>query len=143
MRSHHSGRRRGGLFNNRLSDVEPTTPAAPSSKVTLHLFVRRGAPPWLRSLAKMWDNSPTLRTTNLLRIIVVLLLCAAPSRHAAQAAQDRAAHPIGIIGIPSEIAPVEARLKAPTTTRIQDVVFTSGVIDGTPVVAARSGVGKV
>ena len=86
---------------------------------------------------------PTLRTTNLLRIIVVLLLCAAPSRHAAQAAQDRAAHPIGIIGIPSEIAPVEARLKAPTTTRIQDVVFTSGVIDGTPVVAARSGVGKV
>ena len=85
-------------------------------------------------------NSPTLRTKNLLKIILALLLCAAPSP---QVAQERAAHPIALIGIPSEIAPVEARLKSATVTRIQDIVFTSGVIDGTPLVAVRSGVGKV
>ena len=48
-----------------------------------------------------------------------------------------------MIGIPQEIEPVEARLKPATVTRIQGVVFTSGLIDGTPVVAARSGAGKV
>jgi len=58
-------------------------------------------------------------------------------------AQERPARPIAIIGIASEIAPVEARLISPAVTRIQGFVFTSGTIDGTPIVAARSGIGKV
>jgi len=33
-----AGRSRGGLFKDRLSDVEPTTPAAPRFKVAVHLF---------------------------------------------------------------------------------------------------------
>ena len=58
-------------------------------------------------------------------------------------AQERAGRPIAIIGITSEIAPVEARMQAAVVTRIQGVVFTSGTIGGTPIVAARSGAGKV
>jgi adenosylhomocysteine nucleosidase len=94
----------------------------------------------------VWDNSRTLRKTNFRKslagavLVLALLLCAAPSR---QIAQDRPAHPVAIIGIPNEIAPVEARLPAGTVTRIQEVVFSSGVIDGTFIIAARSGVGKV
>jgi adenosylhomocysteine nucleosidase len=34
-------------------------------------------------------------------------------------------------------------MKNPAITRIQEVVFTSGTIDGTPIVAVRAGVGKV
>src|SRR6266850_2110290 len=41
------------------------------------------------------------------------------------------------------IAIVEARIKEADVTRIQGVVFTSGTIDGTRIVAARSGAGKV
>src|SRR5262245_4729264 len=58
-------------------------------------------------------------------------------------AQERASRRVAMIGITTEIAPVEARLEKPTETRIQNVVFTSGTIDGTPIVAARSGAGKV
>src|SRR6185295_10639884 len=50
---------------------------------------------------------------------------------------------IAVIGIPSEIAPVEARLESPAVTRIQGTVFTSGTIDGTRIVAAQAGFGKV
>src|SRR5260370_29603991 len=94
----------------------------------------------------VWDNSRTLRKTNFpigiaaAFLLPVLLLCAAPVR---QIARERPAHPMAIIGIPNEIEPVEALLKAGTVTRIQEVVFSSGVIDGASIVAARSGVGKV
>jgi adenosylhomocysteine nucleosidase len=57
-------------------------------------------------------------------------------------AQERAGL-IGLIGIPSEIATVEARIQSPVETRIQGLIFTSGTIDGIRVVVARSGVGKV
>jgi adenosylhomocysteine nucleosidase len=59
------------------------------------------------------------------------------------AAQQQGRRPVAMIGIPQEIAPVEARLKQATVTQIHGVVFTSGLIDGTPIVAARSGAGKV
>jgi adenosylhomocysteine nucleosidase len=57
--------------------------------------------------------------------------------------QERNSRPIGIIGIVPEIAPVEARLQGATEVRVQGFVFTSGSIDGGPIVAARSGAGKV
>ena len=47
------------------------------------------------------------------------------------------------VGITREIAPVEARVEAPTVERIRGVVFTMGTIDGTRIVTARVGVGKV
>jgi adenosylhomocysteine nucleosidase len=50
---------------------------------------------------------------------------------------------VAVIGIAREIATVEARLEAPTIERLRGVVFTSGTIDGTHVVTARVGVGKV
>src|SRR5215471_6207045 len=94
----------------------------------------------------MWDNPRTLRIRNALRIVVPMLLfltlflCLVPW---VQFAQTRPTHPFAVIGIPTEVAPIEARLKDPAITRIQEVVFTSGTIDGTPIVAARAGVGKV
>lgn len=57
--------------------------------------------------------------------------------------QQKAAHPVALIGISSEIAPVEARLMKPVVTKIQGVVFTAGILDGASVVTARSGAGKV
>lgn len=51
--------------------------------------------------------------------------------------------PVALIGIPQEIAPVEARLQPAKVTEVQGVVFTSGVIDGVPIVTARAGAGKV
>jgi adenosylhomocysteine nucleosidase len=59
------------------------------------------------------------------------------------AAQPQVRRPVAVIGIPQEIAPVEERLRPATVTQIQGVVFTSGSIDGTPIVAARAGAGKV
>jgi adenosylhomocysteine nucleosidase len=50
---------------------------------------------------------------------------------------------VAVIGITREIAPVEARVEAPTITTFHGVVFTSGQIDGARVVTARIGVGKV
>jgi adenosylhomocysteine nucleosidase len=94
----------------------------------------------------MWDNPPTLRTQKTLRIIstirlvFTLVLCLVPR---VQSAQTRPARPFAVIGIPTEVAPIEARMKNPAVTRIQEVVFSSGTIDGTPIVAARAGVGKV
>ena len=71
---------------------------------------------------------------------LALALIEAPTQ---MRAQERANRLIGVMGIPSEIAPVEARIKEANITRIQGVVFTSGTIDGTRIVAARSGAGKV
>ena len=93
----------------------------------------------------MCDNPRSLRKRILQQICLVLpglalaLLVAFPQATPQQ--QDR--HPVAMIGIPQEIAPVEARLKPSTVTQIQGVIFTSGSIDGTPIVAARSGAGKV
>jgi adenosylhomocysteine nucleosidase len=83
---------------------------------------------------------------NLLKVIprtllaLALLVCSAGRQGIAE---ERLSHPIAVIGIPAEIAPVEARLKAAAVTRIQGVVFSSGQIDGASIVTARAGAGKV
>jgi adenosylhomocysteine nucleosidase len=77
---------------------------------------------------------------NLTGVLLVFALLFVPAR---QTGQERTAHPIAVIGIPAEIAPIEARMKNPSVTRIQEVVFSSGTIDGISIVAARGGVGKV
>jgi adenosylhomocysteine nucleosidase len=77
---------------------------------------------------------------NKIAVVVLLPLLFACSR---TAAQQPAVKPVALIGITREIAPVEARLKPSSVTEIQGVVFTSGAIDGVPVVTARSGAGKV
>lgn len=61
----------------------------------------------------------------------------------AEAAAQQQSRLIAIVGITREIAPVEARLESATVTRIQGIVFTSATIDGTRIVTARSGAGKV
>ena len=61
----------------------------------------------------------------------------------AAAAHAQSVKPIALMGIPTEIAPVEARVEGASTTRIQGFVFTTGSIEGVRVVVARSGVGKV
>lgn len=58
-------------------------------------------------------------------------------------ARPQASRLIAVIGIPNEIAPFEAKIEKPVATLIQGFVFTSGTINGTRIVAARSGVGKV
>lgn len=59
------------------------------------------------------------------------------------AARQQAGRLFAVVGIATEIAPVEARLEGGTVHRIQGIVFTSGMIDGTRIVTVRSGVGKV
>src|SRR5579883_2768645 len=77
-----------------------------------------------------------LKTT----LLLFLWLAVACSR---TAAQQQPVKPVALIGITREIAPVEAMLKPASVTEIQGVVFTSGAIDGVPVVTARAGAGKV
>jgi adenosylhomocysteine nucleosidase len=91
------------------------------------------------------DNPRTLRKRILQQICQVLFVlgCVLPVAFHQTAAQQQGSRPVALIGIPQEIAPVEARLKPSTVTQIQGVVFTSGVIEGTPIVAARAGAGKV
>ncbi|HYR86999.1 MAG TPA: 5'-methylthioadenosine/S-adenosylhomocysteine nucleosidase, partial [Terriglobia bacterium] len=83
------------------------------------------------------------KSSGLRSIAIVFLALALIEAPTQMRAQERANRLIGVMGIPSEIAPVEARIKEANVTRIQGVVFTSGTIDGTRIVAARSGAGKV
>ena len=73
----------------------------------------------------------------LITFALVTVTCAAPG------VQQLSGRLVAVIGITREIAPVEARLQSPTVERIRDVVFTSGAIDGVPIMTARVGVGKV
>jgi adenosylhomocysteine nucleosidase len=77
------------------------------------------------------------------RFLSVVLLALALFHPLQASSQERVSHPVALIGISSEIAPVEARLEGAVVTRIQGVVFTAGKIDGASVVTARSGAGKV
>ncbi|MEP7308124.1 MAG: 5'-methylthioadenosine/adenosylhomocysteine nucleosidase [Acidobacteriota bacterium] len=70
-------------------------------------------------------------------LALVALACAAPGT------QQVSGRLVAVIGIPREIAPVEARLESPTVERVRGVVFTSGTIDGARIMTARVGVGKV
>jgi len=83
------------------------------------------------------------KSSGLRSIAIVFLALALIEAPTQMRAQERANRLIGVMGIPNEIAPVEARIKEADVTRIQGVVFTSGTIDGTRIVAARSGAGKV
>jgi len=74
--------------------------------------------------------------------VVAVIAFALLATQAAALAQERG-RLIAFIGIPSEIAPIETKLESPVVSRIQGFVFTSGVIDGNRIVAARAGVGKV
>src|SRR5262249_9620367 len=92
------------------------------------------------------DNPQTLRIQNSPRIVGLILLFSTLLLFLVpwvQFAQTRPAQPFAVIGIPTEVAPIEVRMKNPAITRVQEVVFTSGTIDGMPIVAARAGVGKV
>jgi adenosylhomocysteine nucleosidase len=80
------------------------------------------------------------RSSSLAVLFAVLALVVGPAQAFAQLRADRL---IALIGIPAEIAPVEAKIEAPVVTRVQGFVFTSGTIEGTRVIVARSGVGKV
>jgi adenosylhomocysteine nucleosidase len=80
------------------------------------------------------------RLSSLAVLFAVLTLVVGPAQAFAQLRADRL---IALIGIAAEIAPVEARIETPVVTRVQGFVFTSGTIDGTRVIVARSGVGKV
>jgi len=84
-----------------------------------------------------------LRVRSLRLAIALLIACTSIAAWTHSATQQAADRLFAVIGIPSEIAPVEARLGDATVSRIQGIVFTSGVIDGTRIVAVRSGVGKV
>jgi adenosylhomocysteine nucleosidase len=94
----------------------------------------------------MCNDSLALRKPKFLEVIwrtffvLALLVSGAPRL---ETAQERASHLVAVIGIPREIAPVEARLKGATETHIQGIVLSSGQIDGVSVVTARSGAGKV
>jgi adenosylhomocysteine nucleosidase len=95
-------------------------------------------------LLSLWDNSGTLRArlqrhSRTAPLLAILLALAAWT----QAAAQQRGRLIGVIGISREIAPVEARVEGASVTRIQGVVFTSGVIEGNRIVTVRSGVGKV
>jgi adenosylhomocysteine nucleosidase len=82
----------------------------------------------------------SLHYTNIRPIVVIATILAVWTCSAAQQETRRL---VALIGITTEIAPIEEKIGTPMVTRIQGVVFTSGSIDGTRVVAVRSGVGKV
>jgi adenosylhomocysteine nucleosidase len=90
------------------------------------------------------DNSRTLRTRPFrhpaIAFLIALTFFATWAQSVTQQAERRL---FAVIGIATEIAPVEARLMGATINRIQGIVFTFGTIDGTRIVAVRSGVGKV
>ena len=93
-----------------------------------------------------WNNSRILRRhivpqRSIAFLVLAFALATAPA--CSTFAQQHPDRLIGVIGITDEIAPVEARIQNVQVTRIQGVVFTSGTIDGTRIVAARSGAGKV
>jgi adenosylhomocysteine nucleosidase len=79
-----------------------------------------------------------IRRSHTAFVLVVLLLLAT-----AQQAASQSGRLFAVIGVGSEIAPVEAKLESAKETRIQGVVFTSGTVGGMRVVTVRSGVGKV
>jgi adenosylhomocysteine nucleosidase len=77
------------------------------------------------------------------RSLHILIAIALLAFQAQAFAQQTAPRVIALIGIATEIANVEAKVQSPVVTRVQGFTFTTGTIDGTRVVVARSGVGKV
>ena len=73
----------------------------------------------------------------------LLFIGAALAAVAPIAAQSQASGVIAIIAVTREIGPIESQIESPRTEQVQGTTFTSGMIRGVPVVAVRSGVGKV
>jgi adenosylhomocysteine nucleosidase len=71
-----------------------------------------------------------------LRIVALIVLVALPSAAHAQ-------NPVGVMGIASEIGPIEKRLRETREVSVQGMVFRIGSLNGRQVVVARSGTGKV
>ena len=73
-------------------------------------------------------------------VTIVLLLfglgCAA-------GAQTQPPALVGVLGITSEIGPVEAQLEDPRDVSVRGFVFRQGTLAGRPVVVGRTGTGKV
>lgn len=82
-------------------------------------------------------SAPSRRVWTLALVLACLSACVAQAPVAPRSGA------IGLIGITREIAPIESQIATPKVERIRSVAFTTGTIEGTRVVAARSGVGKV
>lgn len=81
----------------------------------------------------------SVRPGRLTRIRAALAVIAVASSTAAALAQSV----VGVLGIPQEITPVEARLRDARETTVQGIVFRTGTLNGQSVVVGRSGTGKV
>lgn len=75
------------------------------------------------------------------RLIPILFVCIALL--APVGAQKPPAAVFALMAVPREIAPIVARIEAPMIQQFHGVIFTSGTVGGTRVVAAHTGVGKV
>jgi adenosylhomocysteine nucleosidase len=75
------------------------------------------------------------------RLTPILLVCIALL--APVGAQQAAAPIIALMAVPQELAPIVARIESPIVQQLHGVMFTSGIVGETRVVAVRSGVGKV
>lgn len=73
-------------------------------------------------------------------VTLALLLLTATGSALGQAISVR---PVGIIGITSEIGPIEARLRDSHDVTVRGFVFRQGTLGGRPVVVGRTGTGKV
>ncbi len=80
---------------------------------------------------------PRFRRRSLLSISAALAVVATI------AAQSPGPGVIAIMAVTREIGPIESRIESPRIEQVQGTTFTSGMIHGVPVVAVRSGVGKV
>ena len=75
------------------------------------------------------------------RLVTIVLLLFALG--CAAGAQTRPPALIGVLGITSEIGPVEAQLKDSREVSVRGFVFRQGALAGRPVVVGRTGTGKV
>lgn len=75
------------------------------------------------------------------RLTPILLVCLALL--VPVGAQPPPSPVIALMAVPQELAPIVARIEAPIAQQFHGVIFTSGTVGETRVVAVRSGVGKV
>jgi adenosylhomocysteine nucleosidase len=80
-------------------------------------------------------------TRRVLLVVLLVALGAPPARPAS--GQQGSGRPVAILGIPTEIKDVEARLAGATVERVQGVAFTVGSIGRTRVILGRTWAGTV
>jgi adenosylhomocysteine nucleosidase len=81
----------------------------------------------------MPDHLPHRLRTRVITLAIVSAVAAASAQ----------AQTIGVLGITSEIGPIEKRLRDWREETVQGIVFRVGTLNDRPVVVARSGAGKV